>query len=70
MAEVNKAIEQVVEETNRRSEEMQEYVYHSVRELMQEAMRDDYAGQFETWNECLELPTKESMIARWIVHVP
>ena len=58
MAEVNKAIEQVVEQTNRRFEVMQEYVDQSVRELMQEGMRDDYRGQFETWNECLELPTK------------
>ena len=37
---------------------MQEYVDQSVRELMQEAMRGGYWGQFETWNECLELPTK------------
>ena len=30
----------------------------SVRGLMEETMNDDYKGQFETWNECLELPTK------------
>ena len=59
MAEVNKAIDKVVEETNRRFEVMQEYVDQSVRELMEEAMNDDYKGQFETWNECLELPTKD-----------
>ena len=56
--EVNKAIEQVVENTNRRFEVMQEYVERQVREAMQEAMEDDYKGQFETWNQCLQLPTK------------
>ena len=59
MAEVNKAIDKVVEETNRRFEVMQEYVDQSVRGLMEETMNDDYKGQFETWNECLELPTKD-----------
>ena len=58
MAEVSKAIDKVVEETNRRFEVMQEYVDQTVRELMEETMNDDYKGQFETWNECLELPTK------------
>ena len=58
MAEVNKAIDKVVEDTNRRFEVMQEYVDQSVRDLMEETMNDDYKGQFETWNECLELPTK------------
>ena len=58
MKEVNKAIAQVIEETNRRFEVMQEYVDQSVRNLMEETMNDDYKGQFETWNKCLELPTK------------
>ena len=58
MTEVNKAIAQVIEETNRRFEVMQEYVDQSVRNLMKETMNDDYKGQFETWNKCLELPTK------------
>ena len=58
MAEVNKAIDKVVEDTKRRFEVMQEYVDQSVRDLVEETMNDDYKGQFETWNECLELPTK------------
>ena len=58
MTEVNKAIAQVIEETNRRFEVMQEYVDQSVRNVMKENMNDDYKGQFETWNKCLELPTK------------
>ena len=58
MKEVKKAIAQVIEETNQRFEVMQEYVDQSVRNLMEETMNDDYKGQFETWNKCLELPTK------------
>ena len=58
MKEVNKAIAQAIEETNRRFEVMQEYVDQSVRNLMEETMNDVYKGQFETWNKCLELPTK------------
>ena len=37
---------------------MQEYVDQSLRNLMEETMNDDCKGQFETWNKCLELPTK------------
>ena len=59
MKEVNKAIDQVVEQTNRRFEVMEEYVDQTVRELMKEAMNDHYKGQFESWNECIELPTKD-----------
>ena len=58
MREVNKAIAQVIEETNRRFEVMQEYVDQSIRNLMEETMNDDYKGQFEAWNNCLKLPTK------------
>ena len=59
MQEVNKTITQIViEEINRRSEVMQEYVDQSLRNLMEETMNDDCKGQFETWNKCLELPTK------------
>ena len=71
MAEVNKANEQVVEETNRRFEVMQEYVDQSVRELMQEASREMIIGDnlkhgMNVWSCQQKL---ESMIARWIVHV-
>ena len=70
MKEVNKAIAQVIEETNRRFEVMQEYVDQSVRNLMEETTNDDYKRQFETWNICLELPRKPaSTIAKRILHV-
>ena len=58
MKEVNIAVAQVIEETNRRFEVMQEYVDQSVRNLMEETMNDDYKRKFETWNKRLELPTK------------
>jgi len=59
IAEVNKAIKKVVEETNRRFELFREFVTDEIREYMKEAMEDDYRGQFETWKDCTEYDTFE-----------
>ena len=56
--EVNKAIDKVVEQTNRRIELLEEYVDESIRKNMKESMEDIYLGQFRGWNRCLKKPTK------------
>lgn len=52
---VNRAIEQVVLESNRCFEVMQEYVGQTIRQLLKENWEDDYRGQFENWNDCIRV---------------
>ena len=55
---VNVGIRKVIRETNKRFEVMEEYVQQSARDIIKEAMNDDYRGQFETWNSCLSFKSK------------